>query len=261
MCSVSVIMSAYNEELNITRSIESILNQTYKDFEFVIINDGSTDQTEAIIKKYQKRDSRIRLISKTNTGLADSLNIGIKYSIGKYIARMDADDVAHKDRLKIQSEYLDNNPEVAMVGSWCYLIDLSTNKKKKCEPPILYEDIKKYMQKDNPFIHSSVMFRKAVVENLGYYKLTKIMADYNFWIRIAKHYKVVNIPLYLITRYENRNFYNRPCYKGLKKYDIYLLRLKNQFEAVKNFGIYPETVWYLSRTAICMALCKLGFTK
>jgi glycosyltransferase involved in cell wall biosynthesis len=258
---VSVIMSAYNEENNIGRAIESILNQTYRDFEFIIINDGSTDRTEEIIKKYQKEDNRIHLISKPNTGLADSLNFGIKYSKGKYIARMDADDIAHEDRLRIQSEYLDANPEIAMVGSWCYLIDLHKNIRIECKPPIEDKDIKKYMQKDNPFIHSSVMLRKDAIEKVGYYNLIKGMEDYELWIRIAKNYKVANIPMFLVIRYEDRNLYKRYSYKGLNRYDIYSRRLKYQLEAVKSFGVYPETFWYLSRTIISMALCKLGLRR
>lgn len=258
---VSVIMSAYNEEANIARAIVSILNQTYKDFEFIIINDGSTDRTEEIIKEYQNKDRRIYLISKGNTGLADSLNIGIQNSSGEYLARMDADDIADEKRLEIQVEFLDNNPEIAMVGSWCYLIDLTNNRKMECRPPISDKEIKRYMQKDNPFIHSSIMMRRSVIEEVGGYKLIKGMEDYELWIRIAKNYKVANIPLFLVTRYENRNLYTRPYYKGLNKYDIYARRLNCQLKAVKNFGIFPQTFWYILRTVISMVLYKLGWRR
>lgn len=260
MPKVSVIMSAFNEEKTIARAVESILNQTFGDFEFIIVNDGSTDNTMKIIKGYQ--DSRIKSIDKRyNSGLADSLNIGIQNSGGNFIARMDADDYSEKERLEIQVEFLENNPDVDLVGTWAYLIDLNSNTKKECKPPITDKDIKKYMQKDSPFIHSSVMFRRHVVEKVGYYNLVKGMEDYDLWIRMAKYYKVANIPKFLVTRYENRNLYTRHCYKGLNRYDIYSRRLQYQLQAVKEFGVYPETIWYISRTVISMMLCKLGLRK
>ncbi|MCM8824400.1 MAG: glycosyltransferase [Candidatus Omnitrophica bacterium] len=261
MPKVSVIMAAYNEEKNISKAIESILSQTFENFEFIIINDGSTDRTEEIIKKYQKKTTRIHLISKENTGLADSLNLGIRHSRGEYIARMDADDIADEKRLEIQVNFLENNPEIALVGSWCYLIDLDNNRRIECRSPILDKEIRKYMQKDNPFIHSSVMMRRSVIKKVGGYDRIQGMEDYGLWIRIAKNYKVANIPMFLITRFENKNLYLRPCYKGLNRYDIYSLRLRNQLKAVRNFGLYPETFCYLSRTIICMALCKLGLRR
>ncbi|HCJ66447.1 MAG TPA: glycosyl transferase family 2 [Elusimicrobia bacterium] len=255
---VSVIMAAHNEEHNISRTIKSILNQTFSDFEFIIINDGSTDKTDEIIKKYRYEDKRIHIISKENTGLADSLNIGIQHSSGEYIARMDADDVADEKRLEIQVNYLDNNPEIVMVGSWCYLIDLDRNIRIECKPPILNEDIRKHLQKDNPFIHSSVMMRKSVINKVGGYDRIQRMEDYDLWVRITKDYKVANIPMFLITRYENRNFYTRYYYNGLSRLDIYSKRLRYQLKAVRNFGLFPETFWYLSRTVISILLCKLG---
>ncbi|MDI6785868.1 MAG: glycosyltransferase [bacterium] len=260
MPKVSVVMAVFNEEQNISRAMDSILSQTYKDFEFIIINDGSTDNTLKIIREY--RDNRIKLIDKGyNSGLADSLNIGIQNAQGDFIARMDADDFSEKDRLEIQVEFLENNPDLVLVGTWAYLNDLNSNTKKKCEPPTSDKSIKKYMQKDNPFIHSSVMLRKDILKRVGYYNPMVGMEDYDLWIRIGKYYKVANIPIFLVTRYENRNIHTRPFYKGLKRYDIYSLRLQHQLQAIKNFRIYPETIWYLSRTIICMILYKLGLRK
>jgi len=209
---VSVVMSVYNEEAMVSRAIESILNQTFESFEFIIVNDGSTDKTLEVIKGYT--ENRIKLIDKGyNSGLADSLNIGIKYSVGDFIARMDADDFSEKERLEIQVRFLEDNPDIAMVGTWAYLIDLNKNIKKECKPPVSDKVIKKYMEKDNPFIHSSVMLRKKVIEKVGYYNPIKVIEDYDLWIRIAKHYKIANIPMFLLTRYEDRNFYKRPSYK------------------------------------------------
>ena len=115
---ISVVMSVYNGEKYLKRSIDSILNQTFKDFEFIIINDGSTDKSLEIIKSYD--DDRIVLIDQENKGLTKSLNIGIKTASGKYIARQDADDVSLPDRLKKQVDFLEVREDVVLLGCRAY---------------------------------------------------------------------------------------------------------------------------------------------
>ncbi len=254
-------MAAYNEQDNILRAISSILNQSYKDFEFLIINDGSTDKTAKIIEECSNVDKRIVLISKNNSGLADSLNAGLERSTGQYIARLDADDFANADRLKMQIEHMDNNPEIALLGSWCYLVNLKKNINKKCQPPTSDKDIRKYMQRDNPFIHSSVMLRKEAILKVACYNIIRGMEDYDLWIRIAKNYKVGNIPMFLVTRYESDNFYSRYAYGGLTKFDLYSSRLRCQLRAIRLSQLYPQTVWYIARTAISMIQSKLFTSK
>ncbi len=119
---VSVIMSVYNGDKYLREAIESILNQTFTDFEFIIVNDGSTDNSLEIIESYD--DERIKTINnKKNIGLTKSLNKALKFAKGKYIARQDADDVSLPNRFEKQVEYLDSHPEVALVGTSVYLID------------------------------------------------------------------------------------------------------------------------------------------
>src|SRR5688500_15226048 len=121
---ISVVMSAYNSDKYIAKAIESILNQTFKDFEFIIINDGSKDESLKIIKRYGKKDKRIVLIdNKKNLGLIKSLNKGLKIAKGKYIARMDSDDIAMPQRFKIQLDYLDKNRNIFLVGTSFEQID------------------------------------------------------------------------------------------------------------------------------------------
>ena len=123
---ISVVMPAFNQEKFIQTSIESIINQTYQNFEFLIINDGSSDKTLEIIEKFKKKDERIILINRNKGGLAACLNQGISLSKGQYIARMDADDIALPERLNVQLNYLVNNPTIDLVGS--NIIYFSDNK-------------------------------------------------------------------------------------------------------------------------------------
>ena len=115
---ISVVMSVFNTEMYLNKSIESILKQSYKNFEFIIIDDGSTDSSLSIILNYMKKDKRMVLISRENKGLPYSLNEGIDKSIGKYIARMDADDISLSTRLAEQIEFMEKNNEIGIVGTW-----------------------------------------------------------------------------------------------------------------------------------------------
>ena len=118
MAKVSVLMSVYNcVEAEMREAIESVLNQTFSDFEFVIVNDGSTDNTPQILAEYANRDSRIKIVEGNHTGFSNALNLGMKNCTGEYIARMDGDDISHPDRLKKQTEFLDNNPDVSILGA------------------------------------------------------------------------------------------------------------------------------------------------
>src|SRR5438067_12011849 len=114
---ISVIMSVYNAEAFLEAAVQSVLMQSFSDFEFIIIDDGSTDRSNQILQDYARKDNRVRLISRPNKGLTASLNEGLKLARGEFIARMDADDVAAPDRFKIQVEYLRDHPEVSVRGS------------------------------------------------------------------------------------------------------------------------------------------------
>jgi len=196
---VSLILSAFNAERYLNKSIESILNQTMPHFEFIIINDGSTDNSLEIIKHY-KKDGRIKLINnKVNLGLTKSLNIGLKNSKGKYIARMDADDISMPYRLETEVNFLENNPEIALIGSYYYLIDENDKIIKEIKHPLEYEDIKWYLLFDNCFGHSTVMFRRELLNKVGYYsEKYKYAQDYEYWVRISEKYKVKNLDKFLV---------------------------------------------------------------
>ena len=122
---VSVLMSVYNGDRYLDEAIDSILSQTYENFEFIIINDGSTDHTKDILSSYSNQDNRIRVFHQKNHGLTFSLNRGLELSRGKYVARMDADDISSPRRLEEQINYLRANPEVGVLGTQMEIINES----------------------------------------------------------------------------------------------------------------------------------------
>lgn len=192
---VSVIMSVYNAEKHLRKAIESILNQTFKDFEFIIINDGSTDTSLEIIKSYH--DPRIRLIEQENQGLAKSLNTGIKTSQGEYIARMDADDVSLPERFQLQAEFLDNHLDHGLLGTTFFVLDEESN--ILTVKPVLLNDIdlRRELLYQTPFAHGSVMIRKNILKKIGpfiYRQEFDNSEDYDLWSRLAQVTKIANLP-------------------------------------------------------------------
>lgn len=165
---ISVIMPVYNAEKFLDESIESILNQTFKDFEFIIIDDGSTDNSLKIIRKYKKKDKRIKvLINKKNQGIAETRNKGLRIAKGKYIVTFDADDISLQKRLQIQYYFLERNQNIFLVGGSAIIIDENGRDFgvfKKFNNP---EKIRKKLLKSNPIINSSVMFRNKKIFIIG----------------------------------------------------------------------------------------------
>ena len=197
---ISVIMSIYNGERHLKEAVDSILNQTFKNFEFIIINDGSTDRTGRILKKYRKQDDRIKIINnKKNIGLTKSLNKGIRFSQGKYIARMDADDISLPKRLEKQLNFMEEHPKIGAVGCWYYLIDKNSKIFKKIQPPINFFKIKKAFINSSPIIHPGSMIKKIFLEKINLYdEKFKYSQDRDLWLRIMKYCQLAVIPEFLL---------------------------------------------------------------
>lgn len=197
MNKVSIIMAVFNGAEHLVDTIESVLTQTYKDFEFIIVNDGSMDKSVNIVENYQTYDKRIILIHKHHTGLADSLNEGLKKACGKYIARIDADDLWFANKLELQLNYLNNNQDVSLLGSFVKFIDQNNviiKSKNGFNKGLFmnHETIIKNILRRNLFCHSTVIFRREIIEDIGYYNdRLKISMDYEYWIRILNSYKGV----------------------------------------------------------------------
>lgn len=189
---ISVVMSAYNAERFIGEAIASILNQTWKDFEFVIVNDGSTDGTADVIRSFD--DSRIRFVEQENQGAIRSLNRGIMMARGEYIARFDADDIAMPHRLERQLAFLETHSGCAMVGSPVIQIDEDGREIKVERYPLGYREIKENLWIDVPFAHPTVMFRKAAFLKAGLYReKLEPVDDYDLWFRMAELFDIENI--------------------------------------------------------------------
>jgi glycosyltransferase involved in cell wall biosynthesis len=192
---VTVLMPVYNGEKYLVESIDSILNQSFKDFEFLIINDGSTDKSEEIIRSYQ--DPRIRIINnEENMKLIASLNIGFKLATGKYIARMDSDDISMPLRLEKQVEFMENNQDISVCGSWAlFYSDSNILRRGVFRMPSNPEQIRYSLLFRCCLIHPTIMLRKEDFINNGlfYDSEYECAEDFDLWNRAAKTLKFYNI--------------------------------------------------------------------
>jgi hypothetical protein len=190
---VSVVMSVYNGARYLRRAIESVLAQTYAEFEFIILNDGSTDDSSEIIQSYA--DPRIRYVEQANVGLPAALNKGIGLSRGTYVARMDADDVSLPSRFARQVQFLDEHPNYAMVGTSCRVIDSEENVKFVMRHPCEDVHIRWLLLFDSPFVHSTMMFRRDAIQAAGLYRAERgyYVEDYDLWSRVLARYKGQNL--------------------------------------------------------------------
>jgi glycosyltransferase involved in cell wall biosynthesis len=192
---VSIILPVYNGMPYLETSIKSILAQTYMNFELIIINDGSKDNSMDFLMDI--KDSRIRLFEQENIGLAATLNKGIGYSKGEFIARHDQDDLSLPLRLEKQVSFLINNPDYALVGTWAKIITDAGETGRAHLHPAENIQLQFELLFDNPFVHSSVMLRKSIFQKIGLYSTDKNRQppeDYELWSRIARCSKIANIP-------------------------------------------------------------------
>lgn len=191
---VSVVMSVRNGEAYLREAVDSILNQSFADFEFIIVNDGSTDATEAILAEYAQ-DERVRICGQAQLGLIASLNRGCSLARGKYIARMDADDVAVQDRLLRQYSFLEDNSKVGAVGGATEIINVSGECLKIFRYPTTDNEIRSALFRGGcPLCHPAVMMRAdAYAAAGGYRKLIVDAEDYDLWLRIADRFLLANL--------------------------------------------------------------------
>lgn len=207
---ISVLLPAYNAQTYLRESIESILTQTFQDFELIIINDGSTDRSLEIMSSFT--DKRIRIINQNNAGLPISLNRAITLSQGKYLARQDADDISMPTRLSEQFEYMESHPECALLGGWADILLENTPSERYLRHPYLNGDIQVKLHFFNCFVHSSVMIRKCALEQAGLYPEEREKfppEDYDLWLRIADKFQVANLPKTLLLYREVPNSISR----------------------------------------------------
>lgn len=199
---VTVLMSVYNGERFLREAVDSILAQTFRDFEFLVIDDGSTDSSAAILASYA--DSRLRVVkNERNIGLTASLNAGLLLARGEYIARQDADDVALPQRLEKQVRAMDERAEVAVLGTGVLSIRESGKPRRsaafpRCTTPL---SLRWQLLFESPFVHSTVMFRRSVIlGELGGYDATwRTSQDFELWSRVARTHALGNLPEPLVS--------------------------------------------------------------
>lgn len=202
---ISVVMPVYNAKPFLGEAIESILGQTYKDFEFIIINDGSTDGSKKIIESYAKKDKRIVVINQKNHGLVYSLNKGIAMAKGKYIARMDSDDISYPMRLERQLRIINSRQGVIVVGATYEAIDEEGNKLGITVVSTVDEDIKRELFCRCPFAHGSVLIDKNAIKKVNGYLQRVPVEDYDLWIRLSSEGKFYNTKEILFAYRINKN--------------------------------------------------------
>lgn len=189
---VSVVMTIYNNSDYLRPAMDSISNQTFTDFEFIIIDDGSKDDSKKIVEGYS--DERIRFVSRANKGQSASLNEGINMARGIYIARQDADDISVADRFEKQVAFLNNHPEVGLLGTNYKEIDANSELIRFRNIFTRYDDLKLALVFSNQFAHGSVMMRKDVLDRVGLYDVNISSAqDYDLWTRISRVAEVRNL--------------------------------------------------------------------
>lgn len=227
---LSVIMSVYNNEKTLSLTIDSVLNQTFKEFEFIIVDDCSIDNSVEIIKKYQNKDNRIIFVqNKSNLGLPISLNKTIKISKYDYIARIDGDDICMPDRFEKQISYMKKNPSIDILGTGAILINQQGEHVGEVLMPEYYEDIKNIIVYKNPMIHPSIMIKKVVLEELnGYDEKLRKAQDLDLWERASNAGKTFyNLQEYLIRYRIDLDKSYSTIFKGFKVSFFKALRYKS----------------------------------
>jgi glycosyltransferase involved in cell wall biosynthesis len=200
MPTVSVIMAVYESEEFLDAAVRSILEQTFTDFEFIIIDDGSTDGSRAKLEQFAKQDDRVRLISRPNKGLTASLNEALALSSGELIARMDADDIALPDRLRVQVEYMRSHPEVSLLGGAYELIDDAGRMLTTIVPPPDDATLQEHaLSGRTPICHPLAMFRRDAVAKVGGYDEEFTVAqDLDLWLKLGEVGKLAAVPEVLL---------------------------------------------------------------
>ena len=245
---ISVLMPAYNIEAHISDAIKSILNQTFTDFEFIIIDDGSSDNTWQIILENAKKDSRIfPLRNSVNSKLSRTLNKGLEIASGKYIARMDADDISIRNRLQKQYDFMEKNPAIGIIGGTMEVRTIKNRIVGKRRYNLTDALIRKRIYRYCPFCHPVVMIRKSILDQVGgYNERWNPAEDYELYFRIGKCSKFANLPDLLLiyrilpesmTRDSTRKMWDQ-TFEIRKKFSSDLFYPMNSFDRIYNFLQY-----------------------
>ncbi len=238
--SISIILCTNVFDKYLQYAIQSCLNQTFQDFELIIVINGlEVDKIESDLLKYCLGYNNIKIYKTHIKHLPFSLSMGLHNASGKYIARMDADDISINNRLEIQYRYMEDNPDVIVVGSWYTIIDGDGNKVKNINLPTTDNDIRNSFFYSNPICHPSVFFRKKDIIDSGGYSFDLNAEDYTLWLRLSanKSCKFANIPEYLL-------LYRSFSLNGTRKnQSAYVSMACSQFRCLL---ITKNLIWFIS---------------
>ena len=246
----------YNAENTIDRSISSIANQTFHDFECILVNNNSTDKSEKVAKAWQNKDNRFKLLNEARQGVVFASNMAAQHTQGEYIARMDADDEVHHDKLKLQAEFLDKNPDFSAVASQVEYVSHNPETTGGFERYVnwnnsirTYDELIKSQFIEMPLVNPSCMWRKSASEKYGLYRNGDFPEDYEMWLRwLHLGAKICKLPVPLLKWYDSDNRLTRthPIYSDKAFYQI-----KTQYLAKwlkKHNPFYPVVViWGASK--------------
>jgi len=253
MSKISIICTVKNGEATIKNTIESVLSQTLRDWEFIIVDDGSIDRTVEILKDYKEIDERIKIIVTTGIGRGRALNLAVNNTKGIYVVNIDADDLIHPNKLKLQYNVIKENPKYFLLSTDNQFIYHNENIiwENEKQKDIIIEDITIKNLIKNQVDHSSVMIQKSMLLNIGgYAESRKSQFDYELWLRAAfKGYKLGKINKKLVAKriHQNQSFENkRFCHliRSVRLQTYYILKSKRVYLLISPFarlilGVFP----------------------
>lgn len=256
---VSVIMPAYNAEKYVGQAIESILNQTYKKFEFIIVDDASTDSTLNILKDIRAKDKRIILIqNKKNLGVTKSLNKALELAKGKYIIRMDADDWSYPKRIELQVKLMQDHPDVAVSGSYIEVCDSKLGVKYIRKYNIDDTSIRKHLFRYSPFAHPATIWKAEILKKERYNEVISVSQDYELYFRVGKLGKFMNLSKPLLKlRVHERSV--STTMNDLQLKNTVLIRLNAVLMLGYNMSAFDKLYNFLQEISIGLLPVKLRF--
>ncbi|HEY3011456.1 MAG TPA: glycosyltransferase family 2 protein [Gemmatimonadales bacterium] len=255
---VSVVSTVYNGEAYFDRAIPGILAQTFDDFEFILVDDGSSDHSLAKLREVAERDPRVRVFEPGRLGAAAAYNYGVAQATGEYIARQDFDDRSYPDRLRLQVAFLDAHPEVGMVGGSYVLVDERRGERYERHPPTEHSAILSAMARYIPIAHTVATFRRRVWAEAGGYPLVNNIIDLRFYVRVGKlGWRFANVPEVIGEHYvHDSSFFHRTLKYVERQQDL----ARVQAQAVRELGL-PSWMYLFALGRHAYALIPSGWKR
>ena len=249
---VSVVTTVYNGEPYVDRAIPGILGQTFEDFEWILVDDGSQDRTPDILRELARRDSRVRVFSPGRLGISAAANYGVTQARGEYIARQDFDDRSYPERLRLQVEFLDAHPKVGVVGSHYVVVDENRGERYVRMPPGDHAGILGSMAKGVPFANTLVAFRREAWTEAGGYPMVPDLEDLLFFVKVARNgWQFASIPEALGEHFVHpASFF----YRSFKYADRQRALARAQSHAVRELGL-PSWMYMFALGRYTYAYC------